>query len=218
MAIDLNSTLRNWLDELESQAPDAIEREIENRVEPYRRLGAILSADRLDLAELLKEAKQCTLMTEIQKWAQTPLTEFFDNQPLALKLISRLVHKLPKSDAHVAVTIDATIDEALAGSNLQKAQLGVVFSLVLTTAHPNRFVDYPAHKHWENFAKRLRYGLSNEDTYGHRLVWASGLAKAIAQTEVFQSHWPRQYQRFQQPLWIVSALSWANKALEEGWA
>jgi hypothetical protein len=211
MISNLNAKLAQWLEKMEAAAPGSIEREIDNRQQPYPQLEAILKTRPIDTDQFREYAETCTLMTDLKKYADTPLNNFFENKPLAQRLMTRLVERMPRSSEHASIAIDCVIEEAVQKTQLQATQALLLFSLVLTTAHPQRFVDYPARKHWENLAKRLGYGLSPEDTYGSRILWASEFATAIAQTEVFQQHWSDG----PYPMWVVSALCWANRDLEE---
>lgn len=194
--------------------PAAIEREITNRVEPFNTLHTLLIEETpIDVMAFYAEVKKNTLMTSLNRFRSTTFNGFFDDEPFARHLITRLARKLPQSD-HAAITIDATMEEAILRTNLQNSQAALLFSLVLTIAHPNRFVDYPAHSHWEAFAKRLGYGIPRTTAHGNRLVWASAFAGKIAQTNVYQERWPSDQPPFQYPMWIVAAMNWANRELE----
>jgi len=213
MTRDLNKTLATWLEEMSVKAPDAIEREIDNRVGPYQELRNILSGEQVVPTAFYKQARQCTIMTFPSRFADSALKGFFADDLAAGRMLRKLLNGMPKSARHVPVTIDAVIEEAEYNSQLQKSQLAVIVSLILTVTHPDRFIDYPGHKRWEAFARRLGYGLGRENTYGHRIVWASEFAHELSQTDTFRANWPEE--RFLFPLWVVSALHWANKDLEK---
>lgn len=210
--MDLNGRLASWVDEITSGMLGAIEQEIDNRIGPYSALRAILIQDSIDVADFYKRARQCTLMTDLNKYAKTPVDSFFEDETLSRRIITRLVQRMPSSECLVSKTIDSVIEEAASKSGLQKHQATILVSLVLTAAHPQRFVDFPAYAGWENFAKRLVYGLPYETSHGDRIAWASEFAREIARTEVFQEHYGAEHN--EHPMWIVSALCWANRNWE----
>jgi hypothetical protein len=215
MTKNLDAQLAQWIENMMGADPIAIDREIDNRVTPYPQLQSILSEQPIDVAAFFKQAKKCTVMIDLMTYTSSSITLFFEDKALAGRLITRLVGRLPRSPEDVPITLDATIDEAVNKGRLQQFHAVRLLSLVLTAAHPDKFVDYPANIRWESFAQRLNYGLPVEKTPGARIMWASDLAMKLSEQKTFQQHWPSEENRYQHPLWIASALCWANKTLEE---
>ncbi len=212
---ELDSQLAQWIENMMAADPNAIDREIDNRVEPYPQLQSILAEQPIDIAAFFKQAKKCTVMTDLMIHASSSIALFFENNAFAQRLVTRLVTRLPRSSEDIPTTLDATIEEAVSKGGLQKFHAVRLLSLVLTVAHPERFVDYPANIRWESFAQRFNYGLSAEKSPGARILWASVFATKLSEQKTFQQHWPNEENRYQHSLWIASALCWANKTLEE---
>jgi hypothetical protein len=211
--IDLR--LRRWLEKLQNEgAIEAVEQEINNRIEPYPRMQAALGVRPINILEVAAAARCCTLMAGPHPMMN--FERFIGNKKQAQAAVNSLVHQLEQPHPEIVTVIDKFVEQAgyagyqNADGSDDKSGAARFASLILTCAYPNRFVDYPSAVSWKNFSKELgAKTLESRASYGQQLIWAAEIAKAVTQTPTFQRQWSDT--RYRYPLWVVSGLNWIYK-------
>lgn len=214
---ELNTTFTSWIELVLSEYMHIVDHEVHNRLDPYPALREVVTDTSLDVDAFKALASKCTLTRLVMRYAKEAYNRFFENEVQARYLINWLIKKSAGPSADDADHIDEFVRRMVGQSGLQPPQAALLASLILTTAHPDRFVDYPARKHWVNFAQALNYGIldDSDNSHGQSILWASTFAQEIAATEAFpnlRAMWPDAYS-----MWIVSGLCWTHKRiLNEG--
>jgi len=216
MSTDINTALACWIEDRDVRTSVEAEQEIANRMVEYPPVRAVLTAPTLDMMRLEAAIEKCTIVTDMLNWASTQFHELLANTPEAQVRIDHMIRAVPPDAEGIAQRIDEFIDDSTQATGLQRSYAATLASLLLTTAYPDRFVDYSTRKQWDDFARALDYGLpATEESHGEWIVWASELAGEIARTSAFKEHWPRRMARYQEPLWVVAGLCRANKRMED---
>ncbi len=195
------------LDELKNTID---EEEIDDRENTYSALSEILHTDEINI-----DAIRSVVGDLLISWRdKNKINAFLTDSDRAQKVITTLIRDFPKDTESATNRIDdcieTLIDSKLSGGQegMQPAQAGLISAILLTSAFPERFVDY-RRKNWINLANNLEYTLPDpEESYGQMIVWAGTFAQEIAKTPVFLKYWKTEH-----PLWAVAGLAWSLKDL-----
>jgi len=212
---DLNSAFQSWLDDVHARHADVIEHELGNRFDVYPSLQECLASRPVDVPCLNERARRLAVAAtnDLLKHAASGYDRLLDDSPHAQHAIAQLIDYLPDTTDAVKHRVDEFVQQGKARSGLGLGQALTVASLILTLAHPARFVDFPSHATWTRFAQELGYGIVNTNvSHGEKLVWASIFAHDLAETDTFKRHWKRESDR---AMWVISALNWTYKRLAQ---
>lgn len=211
MNTNLERTFAHWVEEVAVPNADIVQHEIANRVNTYPLLQVNLAKRPVDIIGFAQQAEKCTIVSLILKYTSSAYHRVFEDSPQTQHDIIHLIDYLPDSSELIAGRIDEFVAQAFKRSELPKADVALLGSLILTTTYPDQFVDFPSTKTWTHFAQALEYGvLDGKPSHGERIMWASTLAKHLINTEIFNQHWKRE---FAHPMWVISALNWTYKRI-----
>lgn len=213
---ELDRGLLAWIDRLStkwglSQEETAVrlgEGEVENRLDCYPVLAEAVRARPITLQAFSEATRACWALGG--RFTQVRMNAFLKH-PGALDAIQRLVFKFPESAGAASNRIDSFVEDATDAAfqtptgGKDKSGAALLASVILTSAFPDRFVDY-RHARWQRLAEQVGYtNIPRLKAYGERLLWAGEFASTLARSKTFQTYWPEG-----QATWVLSGLSWQD--------
>jgi hypothetical protein len=211
--LDLN--LRRWLDNLATKwnvnvgqvAQQIGAFEIQNRMENYPKVSAVLEDLPVDMQALADVVRSCWALGGV--FDAIRFAEFVQQGDAAAALVQNLIDGVPDDAAEAAERIDQFVEGAvrldgyLTRRGPDRSGAALLSSLMLTCLHPRRFVDYRRNR-WVALAKALEYEpLPPSGRYGMQLIWAGRFAGDIVGTETYARYWSAD-----DPLWVIAGICW----------
>jgi hypothetical protein len=215
MKSDLNATFQSWLDDVLAHHADVVKQELGNRFDEYPLLQECLTARPVDMTCLRERIDQPSVVavSSFLKRAHTEYSRLLDDSPSVQQKIAQLIDYLPDEADALIERINRFVGQGKERSGSRPDHVLSVAALILTLAHPDRFVDFPSFSTWEEFAQALGYGVvAKQAEHGEKLLWASTFAGKLAATPAFGQRWKREADR---AMWVISALNWAHKLVSK---
>jgi hypothetical protein len=177
--------------------------EVQDREHRYRPIHDALRAGRFN--EVRKLLPGCNAL--YGRFDAIRLSNFLRDRR-SIRLSAALIQRFPRRDREAAKRIDAFVDRAVRlhyrtpeGGD-DSAGAALLASVLLTSAYPDRFVDFRASR-WTKWVTELGSMLPSGGTYGELLIQTGAFANAVCVTPTFRRHWSAGT-----PLWTLAGICW----------
>jgi hypothetical protein len=221
----LDNSIRQWLDRYSREWDMSVEQvacairsdEILSRLEVYPRISSALLTSPFEIHQFAEAARQSWVLRH--KMDAIRFNEFV-NADGATRAIQELMSGFPSDERGAVERINESLVQIAdlgyerSPGSFDWAGAAQLMSVVLTSLHPKRFVDFRQNR-WSSFAKIFGYELPPSGaTYGERLVWAGNFARDISETNTYQRYWQPYWSEFE-TLWVISGICWKNMEIKK---